>query len=434
MSLGTIRHNPTVLFAICCLAYIASGLLGVLPSAGLTLLAQHTHVALGTAGLAFTGSAFGSIIAVLLSSLFIKKIGAKPVIMLGLAGLTIASLIIPTTPIFTFWLAAQVLQGMSGSFISIGLSITMTLNFRQNLGEKLNMLYSFAGVGSLLAPLLLSFTMSLTGSLLVSFVIVALVSLTCLLAFNMLRFVSKEAPATTSTGSNVQVSDKASMSRIFKHTLLWFMALQICLYVGAEAGFSNWLVTSISQSANVAVTVATPAATFFWIGMALGRVTVAQLIKRGLISDVHLLYACILGGGLSGILVTASLNQPYICFIGSLLEGFCIGPIFPSLQSMATRRFSHSPTLVSSMVLMSAGLAGMTVPLSIGMLIPFLGTRGGMIIPALLCLCVAVPFSLANRSERQVVVHRRGNVQVEPVSTPMHEVATRELPAIPAFA
>lgn len=433
MSFGTIRHNPNALFAICCLAYIANGLMGVLPSSSLALLAQHTRVPLSTAGLTFTGSAFGTILAVILSSYLVKKIGAKLVIMFGLVGLIATSLIIPTTENFNLWLLAQTLQGASGTFISVGLVLTLTFNFGDRLSEKLNMLHGSAGLGSLFGPVLLSFTLSQTHNLLTAFGVVALVSILCLFALYTLRFISK-APAQQNEEQPAHAAPQISPMQICKHALFWFMALQICLYVGAESGFSNWLVTSISQTASIALPLATPAATLFWVGITIGRILVAQLTKRGLITGVRLLYICIIGGCLSGLLVTASLNVPAICFVGSLLEGIFIGPIYPSLQSIATRRFSRTPALISCVVLVSTGLAGMTIPLSIGMLIPFLGTRGSMIIPALLCLCVAIPFALANKSERKLVVNHRGSIPVEPVSTPVHDLPTSKLPNIHAVA
>ena len=50
---------------------------------------------------------------------------------------------------------------------------------------------------------------------------------------------------------------------VFLEPLLWFMALQIALYVGAELGFGSWIVTVLSQSAAISLALAAPAATAF---------------------------------------------------------------------------------------------------------------------------------------------------------------------------
>jgi FHS family glucose/mannose:H+ symporter-like MFS transporter len=321
---------------------------------------------------------------------------------------------------------------MGAGFISIGLMMTLSLNFGDQLGEKLNMLHGSMGIGSLLAPMLLSFTLQVTQSPVLAFALVAADSILCLLALNMLNFTSK--PDTTQEIHQSQ-TERATAThgtsvQVLKHTLLWLMALQICLYVGTESGFSNWLVSSVSQSDAITLQRATPAATLFWIGLTLGRILVAQLIKHRYINNARLLYISIIGGGISGVLVTAFMNVPFLCFIGCLLEGIFIGPIFPSIQAIATRRFSQAPALISSMVMISSGVAGMTIPMSIGDLMPILGTRGAMLIPALLCLLISIPFSMANRREHQIVTRRQTVFLVEAVSTPSYELQTVELPRL----
>jgi MFS family permease len=136
VSRNAIRKNPTVLFWICCLAFIANGLLSVLPSSSLSILARHTNVSLSTAGMIFTVASLGTIAAIMVSNPFVQRIGAKYVLMAGLAGLITASLVIPTTPVFNLWLVAQFLQGSSSSLINVGLTMILTLNFHEELGEK----------------------------------------------------------------------------------------------------------------------------------------------------------------------------------------------------------------------------------------------------------------------------------------------------------
>jgi fucose permease len=427
MSIGTIRTHTTMLFGICCLAYIANGLLSVLPSSSLTILAKDTHVSLSAAGLIFTLSSFGTIIAVLLSSYLIKKFGAKPIILLGLGGIIVASVITPMTQQFNLWLIAQLIQGLSNGFISIGLTITITLNFKDQLNEKLNMLYAANGIGSLLAPILLSWALSLTRSPFMAFITVALCAAISLLVIYGLRFTSN--PHTHNMQSRPLESTTfahSSTSKIFKQTMVWFIALQVCLYVGAESGFSNWLVTSISQSADVTLQMATPAAMLFWIGETTGRLLVAQMMKWCRLTNSQILYICIIGGSASGTVVTAFINIPFICFIGSFCAGVLFGPIYPMLQSMATRRFAQMPTAISSVVIASSGFAGMTIPVSIGLLIPDIGIRGGMFIPALLCLAIMIPLYLADKKEYQQSIVYGQNMEIETADVPFYELPTVE--------
>ncbi|HTK09297.1 MAG TPA: MFS transporter [Ktedonobacteraceae bacterium] len=431
MSYETLRTNPTILFFICCQAYIANGLLSVLPSSSLPILAKDTNVSLSTAGFTFTISALGTILAVLLSNFLVNKIGTRPIIIIGLGGLISSSILMPITRSFDIWLVAELLQGMSAGFISIGLMMTLSLNFGDQLGEKLNMLHGSMGIGSLLAPMLLSFTLPVTQSPVLAFALVAADGALCLLALNMLSFTSKQVM--TEEIRQPQQAERGTATagtsmQVLKHALFWLMALQICLYVGTESGFSSWLVSSVSQSDAITLQKATPAATLFWIGLTLGRILVAQLIKYGYINNTRLLYISIIGGGISGILATTFMSIPLLCFISCFWEGFFIGPIFPSVQAIATRRFSQAPALISSMVMISSGVAGMTIPMSIGDLMPLLGIRGAMFIPGLLCLLISVPFYLGNKREHPIVA--QSVIRVEPVTAPLYELATIELPRL----
>ncbi|WP_246035612.1 MFS transporter [Dictyobacter kobayashii] len=190
--------------------------------------------------------------------------------------------------------------------------------------------------------------------------------------------------------------------------------------------------TAISQESNISVQMATPAATLFWVGITAGRLLVARLMKRGHLTNAQLLYISMLGGGACGVLLIACMHAPIICFIASFGEGLFLGPIFPTLQAIATRRFDRVPALVSSVVMVSSGFAGMTIPLSIGMLIPFMGARESMMIPALLCLLVAFPYYLANQKEQKIVAYRQQ--QLEQVEQPIYELPTIQLPIVESVA
>ena len=437
MSFGTIRTNQTFLFLACCLTFAANGLIGVMPGSGLPVLASNTHVPLNTAGLVFMISSLGSVIAVLLGSFFVKHIGSKSTIIIGLGGAIISSLVIPDTQNFATWLVAQMLQGLSIGFLNIGVSITLSLNFGDKLGEKLNLVHGSVGVGSLLASVVVSYALSLTGKLFGAFFVTALLCALCLLMLSVLQFSSKPAavaqlsqPAPSSSGE----AQHNGIGSILKQALLWLMALQVILYVGTESGFSNWVVTSMSKGAHITLQMAAPSATLFWIGSTVGRLLVSRMMKHEKMRNLRLLYIAILGGSASGMLTTAFLSVPVLCFIGCFFVGIFLGPIFPSLQSIATRRFSQVPTLVSSVVMTSSGVAGMLIPASIGALMPSLGMQIGLFIPALLCLLITLPFYLANKRERKLNEDRGQADNAARSTTPIYDLPTIELPLLEVAA
>jgi fucose permease len=181
------------------------------------------------------------------------------------------------------------------------------------------------------------------------------------------------------------------------------MALQIALYVGAEIGFGNWIVTAVSQSAAISLALAAPSATAFFLGLTIGRLLGAQVLKRGLLSENRLLYISILGGYISGLLVAIFPGQIVVSFGVSALVGLFYGPLFPGIMAIASRQFVHAIGIVSSVMLVSTGAAAMVLPALMGILIPHIGFNWVLALPALCCLLVIVPLVFAIRQQRHTL-------------------------------
>ncbi len=362
MNYSTSQGKRRLRFYTLFLAYICAGIVSILPGPTLPILAQHTGVALAVAGWAFTSGATGFMVGVAIAGMMIGRIGPKYVLMSGLAIMTCAGIVIPWTHLFLLLLAAQFVAGIGFGFLDVSINIIVTLSFEDTLGETLNNLHSSYGIGALLAPLVLSLALQ----------------------------VAHEAIW-------------AYLTAVFRQVLLWLMALQMGLYVGAEVGFSSWIVTAVSQSALISLALAAPSATAFWAGMTIGRLLGAQALKRGILSEKQLLYLSILGGGISGLVVAAFVRYIGVSFGVSLLVGLFFGPIFPGVMAIASRWFVHTLGTVSSVMLISAGAAGMIMPVLMGFLIADIGFSWVMAIPALVCLTIAVPFSLALRRQRHAL-------------------------------
>ncbi len=181
------------------------------------------------------------------------------------------------------------------------------------------------------------------------------------------------------------------------------MALQIALYVGAELGFGNWIVTVISQSATISIALAAPAATAFFFGLTTGRLLGGQILRRGLLSENQLLYVSMLGGFTSGIVVAFFPTRLIVSFGASAFVGLFYGPLFPGIMAMASRQFSSSIGIVSSVMLVSTGAAGMISPALMGILIPIIGINWVLLFPAICCLLIIGPLFLANRRQQHLL-------------------------------
>ena len=95
--------------------------------------------------------------------------------------------------------------------------------------------------------------------------------------------------------------------------------------------------------------------------------------------------------------------QTTVSFSASALVGFFFGPIFPGIMAIASRCLTKVLGTVSGVLLVSAGGTAMILPLLMGILIPRIGIHWVMTIPALVCLLVIIPLSLALRQQRQLL-------------------------------
>jgi len=394
MNYSTSQSKRRLLFYTLFLAYICAGIVSILPGPTLPILAQHTGVALAVAGWAFTSGATGFMVGVAIAGVMIGRIGPKYVLMSGLAIMTCTGIVTPWTHLFPVLLGAQFVAGIGFGFLDVSINIIVTLSFEDTLGETLNNLHSSYGIGALLAPLVLSLVLQVAHDATWAYLTGSLMGLA-----GIFLLVRQHIPTVPRQKEGLQ-QQGIQTTTVFRQALLWLMALQLGLYVGAEVGFSSWIVTAVSQSAFISLALAAPSATAFWTGMTIGRLLGAQVLKRGILSEKQLLYVSIISGGASGLIVAAFVRYIGVSFGASLLAGLFFGPIFPGVMAIASRWFVHTLGAVSSVMLISAGVAGMILPVLMGFLIADIGFSWVMAIPALVCLAIVVPFSLALRRQR----------------------------------
>ncbi len=382
-----------ILFFTLFLAYIATGIISILPGPALSLIAEHTHVTLDVAGWLFTSSSLGFSCGVILAGWLSSRMSGKYLLMIGMIVMGLMALILPWTHSFALLLTANFILGIGFSFVDVSVNILVTLAFHDSLGETLNLLHSSFAIGALIGPLLLSLFLQTIQSALPAFGIGTILALIAALLL-ALPYTPHVSPSSTTSSTQTNSTQNTTILSIFGQLVLWLMMLQMFLYVGAEVSFGDWVTTAVSQGASVSLVIAAPAVTMFWIGLTSGRLLGAQLLRRGLLSETRLLYICCIGGGISGLVVALFAHLIGIAFGASLLTGLFFGPLFPGIMAIASRRFVHVLGLASSVMLFGAGTSGIVLPLLVGILITHTGISWGMALPALLCLCITVPFAI----------------------------------------
>jgi fucose permease len=414
-------YNRRFLFYTLYLAYIAAGILSILPGPTLSLLASNTHVSTAIAGWIFTAGAGGFTLSVLLAGALAGKVHPKSILMAGLSLMAIGAIIVPLTSQFPVLLITQFFTGTGFGALDVSINILMTLAFHDSLGESFTSLHSSYGIGALVAPALLSLTLTLMHNARWAFFTGTILAVTC-----VVMLARQNAPSKTTTPTPVKSAQHAqtatvSARQIFMQPLIWLMALEFFFYVIAEVGFSNWVVTAISQTAAISLALAAPSATAFWTGLTLSRIVGGQILKRAVLSENQLLFLCIIGGCLSCLLVAIFPAQLLISFSASACAGLFFGPIYPGLMAIGARWYINSPDTLSGMMLFSCGISDMIFPAMMGLLVPVIGFKWVMTVPALGCLVILVPFILAIINQRRALQlpHLEHTIETtSPLSTP----------------
>ncbi|HEX7736229.1 MAG TPA: MFS transporter [Ktedonobacteraceae bacterium] len=408
-------YSPRLIFFTLGLTYIATGIIGTLPSASLIRLASNTHVSLEVAGGIFTVSAFGFLLGAVCAGTLTRFVKPRYLLAAGLFLLAGGSLITAMTDSFPVLLLSQGCKGLGFGFIDIALNTIATLAFQAALSEKLNTIHGMYGLGALIGPLILAFALQFFDNLPLAFIVGAVIaSITIVL---LLTQPVPDLPRQTPE-EREKTHGGRELAALLAQGLLWLMVLQIGIYACAEIGFGNWIVTAVSASAHISLALAAPVATAFFIGLTAGRLGGGQLLKRGWLSEARLLSIALLGGAACGTLVAIFPAQPLVSYGASALVGCFYGPLFPSIMAIASRRFVHVIGTVSTIMMIGTGATSMVVPAAMGLLIPVIGINWVMAIPTACCLLVLVPLALANRSQRATLLTsdaRAAQPEIEPV-------------------
>lgn len=376
------------------LTYIAVGMLGVLPGASLIRLASNTHVSLEMISSMFTVVGLSGLLSTILIGVLIRYSKPKYLLMLGLFSIGSGSILVSLANSFPLLLIGQMLAGLAFGCVDISLNTIATLAFQDALSEKLNTIHAMFGLGALLGPLVLAFSLQFFNNLPLAYFVGGGIAALTILSISVQSV--PELPHRGKDKLQKEIST-GSLRAIMGQGLLWLMVLQIGVYSAAEIGFSNWIVTAVSQRAAISLALAAPVATAFFIGLMTGRLGGAQLLGRGWIGETPLLYTALLGGTFCGIIVAMFPGQLPISYTASALMGCFYGPLFPGIMAITSRRFAHEIGPVSSIMMFGGGTGAMIAPTAMGLLIPVLGINGVMAIPAFCCVLCLLAMMLTNR-------------------------------------
>lgn len=334
------------------------------------------------------GAYLGFVIATLLAGPLSDLLGNRLILLaaalfiaLGVAGMSSA-----TTYALLF--GAMLVIGLGMGAIEVGGNGLIVGLHPQAQGRFLNLLATFHGVGSLLAPLYAAWLLAGNGSWRQVF----LYSLPLALLLAILFLLTK-GPSTTQQERHS--FDWAALRRSgFSPTMLFFY-LAIGLYVATELGIANWIVEYLIKSKGLAQTTASYYLSGFFGCIMVGRLVGSVVVERiGYLRSVWLATV-----GTLLCLLVALVAPPALAFFLPLSGLFC-SIIFPTLTAAVARLHPQNTGTILGLLFTAGGIGGALGPAIMGVASDALGIQWGFGLAALFCAGSIVALSVLLRRKQ----------------------------------
>lgn len=372
-------------------------------------LSEYYAVDKSVVGLIFLAGASGYFLSAFISSMLLERLGSRRFLMLGAAMFLIGTLTLWIKPPFSIMLATRLFLGFGVAIIETGLNaFVVTLPRSTSL---LNSLHAFYGAGALIGPVVAAALLAMDGQQWNSvFLVWSVLSLPLLLGFALVlprhnpagaqghadesaQKVGKES-APIPSGDDVSTSTMPSTGKgrenillaTIKLPLVWWATLFLLFYVGIEVSLGDWSYTFLVEGQRQQELLSSWIVSGYWLGLTLGRFTLARLAERFKVGNQGLISLCI-GGIFIGVLLIWLVPFAPVAALGFCFVGFSLGPVYPTtvayLPQLVPGRFVSSAIgfLVSVSIL---GIAAF--PWLAGILAQHVGIWS--LLPYILCIAV----------------------------------------------
>jgi|GEM_PF-2548109 len=355
------------LFLLGCYAFISLGVSAGVLGPGLNTLAHYSQISLDQTGTIFTAMAVGYLLSAPLISLLGPRIGVRNMLIFSplLGALSMVMFAMGRT-LPMQWLSA-VLLGISQSGTQVGYNAMFGTG--PNSSRQLNQINAFFGIGALTAPLVASFGYQQFGEATIAFMVAAVMTLPLTIGAFLWRGGIPARATSTSASTKAAHAPQprpvhpvgGNLREPMRHSVFWLICTVMAVYVGCEVAFSGWTTEFTRQGLNISVAQAAASTSAFYVGLALSRYFSNSVLRVPPATLVLIVLLVALAGYAVMLVATVSagansMGLPLV-LAGAFVVGAGMGPIYPTLISIAIQRFPRHATPLAS-ILTSSGSAG----------------------------------------------------------------------------
>ncbi len=330
------------------------------------------------------------------AGLAVDRFGAKPLVLLGVALMTLGCLVVALANSYPVVLAMIFCVGVGVTILqTAGNPLVQYLDRAENYHRNLTLTIGFCGIGAFLGPFMLAFVRSTGRSWQSVYFVFAGLCVALFLLLTVSGFPKVEA-------SSERFQFEA-IGKLLKSPLLLLYTLGIFFYVGGEVGTASWIVKFFERvhgmSADVINTQGSslfskmlptlPAivVALFWGAQGTGRLISGAVLNRFGSRRILRVYALL---ALASVLV-ANFGTKSMTAAAFVACGFFTSVLFTLVFSGTINSFAENHGTISGL-LCTAILGGALIPPIVGWAGDNFGMHAAMLAPA---LCFAYVFGLA---------------------------------------
>jgi MFS transporter, DHA1 family, inner membrane transport protein len=381
-SAGIVR-SPVTLCCYLVLAYFMFML--TLQATVVPFLKSDLDLSYGAVGLHASAIAVGAILVGLLGERFVRRLGRRSVLMLGMIGCIAGALLLAAAAQPSVSILGCALIGIGGSLLpTVAFAVLADVHGADRsivINESAALNYGLAMLAPLLTGLCLWLSLGWRGALMIAGVIGGLVIIAC-------RAVAvpdgSEAPAGT---------DTARLPAAF-----WIYWGAMTFGIAIEYSILLWASEYLERVVGLDKAQAASGAAAFVLGMFIGRASGSVWAR--FIAVEQLLIAQ-LAVTLVGFLIYWGVSQPAVAIIGLLVLGTGVSLLFPLTVGLAMGAAGPASDKASARSTIAFGVALLTMPLMLGGLADRTGLSNAHWLVPILILATLVAFGIGRMIEKR---------------------------------
>ena len=370
-----LASTPSRLFALAAVGQILFGLVLALPGTLFGVPAWSQAVGFDVASQARLLVVFfaGQLVCTALAGSVVDRFGSERVLAFGAATIGVALVLLARATTTPAAITGAAFLAVGGASINAATNTLVSVTYGERRGSMLSLMAMFGACGSLSAPFLFAGGLDAAGAQQRLALLVPLAA-----AAAVLPLIVGPAPHVR-TGSSL-----AEMMQMLGERPLQGLIALLLLEFGNEAVLAGW-----TAAFAIAVFPGSSGASIigaYWAGLCLGRVLAPLVLARAAKLVVVLGAAIAAAAGTLGMAVAP---DPAQLTLAVFVSGLAIGPLAPTIVSVAGDRYPRRTGAAIGLLLSVAQTGGIVLPWLVGRVTVARGFREAMLVPCLGSLGIA---------------------------------------------